>query len=230
MGFQIASTAQEVSAWAMIGSGLLSFLSPCILPMLPVYATYLLGSGSREESVKAVILRALGLMTGFLIFFTLIGAGAGAVGGALGNVDKYTLQIISGALMIVLALMLLELIPGLPAPGVGGTKARMEGFFGSLGFGVVLALSWTPCLTPLLANALLLVTLSDQATVLTGMGYLALYALGLCLPMMLFLFLYRWLGGALRWLRKAQPVIRRIAGDALFALGLWYIVSATVLR
>ena len=214
----------------MIGSGLLSFLSPCILPMLPVYATYLLGSGSREESVKAVILRALGLMTGFLIFFTLIGAGAGAVGGALGNVDKYTLQIISGALMIVLALMLLELIPGLPAPGVGGTKARMEGFFGSLGFGVVLALSWTPCLTPLLANALLLVTLSDQATVLTGMGYLALYALGLCLPMMLFLFLYRWLGGALRWLRKAQPVIRRIAGDALFALGLWYIVSATVLR
>lgn len=230
MGFDIASTAREVSAWAMIGSGLLSFVSPCILPMLPVYAAYLLGSGSQAETGKAVWLRALGLLTGFMLFFTLIGAGAGAVGGALAGLDRYALQIISGVLMIGFSLMLLELLPGLPMPGVTGAKARMEGFFGSLGFGLLLALSWTPCLTPLLANALLLVTLSDQATVLTGMGYLALYALGLCLPMLLFMFLYRWLGGALRWLRKAQPLIRRIAGDALFALGLWYIVSATVLR
>lgn len=213
----------------MIGSGLLSFVSPCILPMLPVYAAYLLGTDAREDR-RVVILRALGLLAGFMVFFTLIGAGAGAVGGALAGISRDTLRIVSGALMIVFALMMLELIPGLPMPGVAGTRARMEGFFGSLGFGVLLALSWTPCLTPLLANALLLVTLSDQATVWTGMGYLALYALGLCLPMLLFMLLYRWLGGALRWLRKAQPIIRRIAGDALFALGLWYIVSATVLR
>ena len=96
------NTAPEaLSMWAMLGGGLLAFMSPCVLPMLPVYAMYLVG-GQKESKGKFLLLRrCLGLAAGFILLFTLMGAGAGAIGSVLKNADRGVLNIVTGAFMLV---------------------------------------------------------------------------------------------------------------------------------
>lgn len=219
----------------MLGGGLLAFLSPCVLPMLPVYALYLLSGnaqgGEGRAAWKQVLLRCLGLSASFVLLFTLIGAGAGLVGAALQKADRGVLNLISGALMLVFGLWTLNVfrIPGLTIfAGHSKTSPRMNGFWGAFAFGLLLALSWTPCMTPLLANALVLAASSENATMLTGMVHLAIFALGLCLPMLAFILLYQWLKAALTWLKTHQVLLRRIGGGLMVAYGLYLIVVALV--
>ena len=102
----------------------------------------------------------------------------------------------------------------------------MNGFFGSFLFGLVFASSWTPCLTPVLANALMLAASANNATMWTGIVSLAVFALGLCLPMLIVMLLYQWLKGVLGWLRTHQQIIRRIAGAAMILYGLYQIITS----
>ena len=220
---------QAMSLWAMLGGGLLAFVSPCVLPMLPVYAMYLMGgSGDEAPGRLQVFKRSIGLLCGFVLLFTLMGAGAGALGSLLKNADRGTLNLVTGALMLVFGLWMLDVIRlHLPAAGgLGSHKAGMNGFFGSFLFGLLIAISWTPCLTPVLANALVLAASADNATMWTGIASLAVFALGLCLPMLAVMLLYQWLKGALRWLRDKQLIIRRIGGGLMIAYGLYLIVGA----
>ena len=234
MNFSFQNAALDTSALSMIAGGLLAFLSPCVLPMLPVYALYLLGGNSDElsgrEARKAVLLRCLGLAAGFVLFFTVMGAGAGALGSLLKNLNRGTLDIITGALMLVFGLMMFGLIPGISFGSLGAdpTKVKIQGFFGSMLFGMLLVLAWTPCLTPLLGNALILAASQEGATALTGMGQLALFGVGLCIPMLAFMVLYQWLKGALGWLRAHQLLIRRIGGGLMIAYGA-YLILRTLL-
>ena len=91
---------------------------------------------------------------------------------------------------------------------------------------MVIALSWTPCLTPVLANALILAATSE--TVGVGMVSLSVFALGLALPMLLFMALYQGLRDVFAWLRDHQPLLRRIGGLLMIAYGL-YLVIRTLL-
>ena len=91
-----------------------------------------------------------------------------------------------------------------------------------------MALSWTPCLTPVLANALALAASADNATVLTGIVSLAVFAVGLALPMLAVMLLYQWLKGVLAFLRKNQRLIRRVGGALMMAYGLYLLLSAIV--
>ena len=91
---------------------------------------------------------------------------------------------------------------------------------------MVIALSWTPCLTPILANALILA--ASSATVGTGMLSLAVFALGLSVPMLLFIVLYQWLKNAFTWLRDHQPLLRRIGGILMIVYGVYLIVTAVL--
>ena len=212
---------EALSMWAMLGGGLLAFVSPCVLPMLPVYAMYLVG-GQKDSGGKLLLLRrCLGLAAGFILLFTLMGAGAGAIGSLLKNTDRGTLDLITGALMIVFGLWMLDVFHmnvGMPQ-WMGRFQPSMSGFWGSFAFGLLIAVSWTPCLTPVLANALMLAASADNATMLTGIRSLAVFSLGLCLPMLAVMLLYQWLRGALGWLRTRQQLIRRIAGAAMIVYG-----------
>ena len=223
------NTAPEaLSMWAMLGGGLLAFMSPCVLPMLPVYAMYLVG-GQKESKGKFLLLRrCLGLAAGFILLFTLMGAGAGAIGSVLKKADRGVLNIVTGAFMLVFGLWMLDVFHmnvGLPQ-WKGRFQPSMSGFWGSFAFGLLIAISWTPCLTPVLANALMLAASADNATMLTGIQSLAVFSLGLCLPMLLVMLLYQWLKGVLGWLRTHQQLIRRIAGAAMIVYGVYLIATS----
>ena len=155
---------EPMSLWAMLGGGLLAFVSPCVLPMLPVYAMYLLGGTDAAPGRLRVLRRCLGLLCGFVLLFTLMGAGAGALGSLLKNTDRGTLDIVTGVLMLLFGVWMLDVIHiHLPAvPGLGGRQPSMNGFVGSFLFGLLIAISWTPCLTPVLANALVLAASADH--------------------------------------------------------------------
>ena len=228
--FQTAVQPEALSLWAMLGGGLVAFVSPCVLPMLPVYAMYLMGGEKERGSRITVLRRCLGLLCGFVLLFTLMGAGAGAVGAALKNMDRGVLNIITGAFMIVFGLWMLDVFHvNLSMPGLMGRfQPTMNGFWGSFLFGLLIAVSWTPCLTPVLANALMLAASQVNATMWTGIASLAVFALGLCLPMIAVLVFYQWLKGALGWLRTHQGLIRKAAGGLMILYGL-YLILNTVL-
>lgn len=220
---------QAVSMWAMLGGGLLAFVSPCVLPMLPVYAMYLMGGTAETRGRLVVLRRCLGLLCGFVLLFTLMGAGAGAIGGLLKTMNRGVLNAVSGALMLVFGLWMLDIIHprGVQMPAwLQNHRPTMSGFWGSFVFGLLIAISWTPCLTPVLSNALLLVAGANDATVTKGIISLAVFALGLCLPMLTIMLLYQWMKGALKWLREHQKLIRRIGGALMMAYGLYLIVNA----
>ena len=212
---------QAMSLWAMLGGGLLAFVSPCVLPMLPVYAMYLMGGEKNSRGRLAVVRRCLGLLAGFVLLFTLMGAGAGAIGGMLKNADRGLLNLITGLFRIVFGLWMLDIFHlNMSMPSwMGRFQPTMDGFWGSFAFGLLIAVSWTPCLTPVLANALMLAASANNATMWTGIVSLAVFALGLCLPMLLVMVLYQWLKGILGWLRTHQGVIRRVAGVAMMVYG-----------
>lgn len=213
----------------MFLGGLVAFVSPCVLPMLPVYTLYLVGSGDdqKKNAWIGVLLRSLGLATGFILLFTLIGAGAGLIGGVIKNADRGTLNVVTGVLMVLFGLWTADFLRwgGVNAPKWTGKfgSLRPNGFFSALLFGVVIALSWTPCLTPILANALLLA--ASSATVGKGMLSLAVFALGLSVPMLLFIVLYQWLKQAFAWLRDHQRLLRRIGGILMVAYGAYLILT-----
>ena len=219
----------------MLGNGLLAFLSPCVLPMLPVYALYLLGGssdGSEGRPAQGLLLRrCLGLAFGFMLFFTLMGAGAGLLGSALKQADRGIITLISGGLMVFFGLWMLEVFHLSVFQRFGLNNHRrpgLTGFWGAFAFGLLLVLSWAPCMTPLLANALVLAASAENATMYTGMAHLALFALGLCLPMLAFMLLYQWLKGALVWLKSHQQRIRQVGGLLMVGYGL-YLIAATLL-
>jgi cytochrome c-type biogenesis protein len=226
------ASVEQVSLWAMFLGGLIAFVSPCVLPMLPVYVLYLVGGGSdgKKNAWTGVLLRCLGLAAGFILLFTLMGAGAGLIGGAIQNADRGTLNLATGILMILFGLWTADILrwKGVNAPAWTGRLAslRPNGFFSALLFGVVIALSWTPCLTPILANALILA--ASGATAGAGMLALAVFALGLSVPMLLFIVLYQWLQRAFTWLRNRQPLLRRIGGILMVAYGMYLILAAVL--
>ena len=107
--FQTAAAPEPLSMLTMLGGGLLAFVSPCVLPMLPVYAMYLMGSEKERGSWLMVLRRCIGLLFGFVLLFTLMGAGAGALGSLLKNADRGILNTVTGVLMIVFGLWMLDL-------------------------------------------------------------------------------------------------------------------------
>ena len=231
----LPTLAVQVTPLMMLGNGLLAFLSPCVLPMLPVYALYLLGGNSDDSEGRParglVLRRCLGLALGFVLFFTLMGAGAGLLGNALKQADRGVMNLVSGGLLVFFGLWMMAVfhLPALPHFGSTGLrKPELTGFWGAFAFGLLLVLSWAPCMTPLLANALVLAASAENATMYTGMAHLALFALGLCLPLLAFMLLYQWLKGALTWLKSRQQRLRRIGGLLMVGYGL-YLIAATLL-
>ncbi|MDD3335035.1 MAG: cytochrome c biogenesis CcdA family protein [Eubacteriales bacterium] len=222
---------QAVSLWAMLGAGLLAFVSPCVLPMLPVYTVYLMSGteDTKKASPFAVFLRCAGLLLGFVLLYTIIGAGAGLLGSALKNMNRAAMNILSGSLMILFGLWLFDVFHISTSHGssfLSKINCQMNGFWGSFLFGLVMALSFTSCLTPVLANALILAASADGATMWTGIASLAVFALGLCLPMLAVMLLYQWLKGALQWLRAHQMLIRRLGGGLMILYGLYMIITS----
>lgn len=195
--------------------GMITFLSPCLLPMLPIYLSYFAGGGVR--SVKRTLLGAAGFVAGFTVVFVAMGALAGTVGSFL-KAYQTPVNIISGLVVIFFGLHFLGVFK---FSLFGGTRRSVNtdnmGFFSAALFGVVFSLGWTPCVGAFLGSALMLA--SQAGHVLAGMGMLLAYSLGLGVPFLLSAVLIDQLKGAFNWVKRHYRVINIISGGLLIFVG-----------
>jgi len=195
---------EGISVWLAFSAGLLSFLSPCVLPLVPVYLASLVGpeifDDQSPRSRMAIFLHSFAFVIGFSIIFSLWGAGAGLIGSAF---IAYTVIIrwVVGSLLILLGLFLLA---ALKVPWLNferrltPSRAVTTGYLRSFLTGGVFSLAWTPCVGPMLGGILTLALGSETAGY--GAYLLAIYSLGLGMPFLI-------IGAAFD---LAAPVLRRI--------------------
>ena len=201
--------------------GVVTFISPCLLPMLPIYVAYFAGDAGAapHERTRRTLVSAIGFVLGFGLLFTLLGAFAGSLGSLLVRHQR-ALDIASGAIVIALGLNYLGIlkIPLLQGEVRPQTSVVPRGFASSLVFGMVFAVGWTPCVGTFLASALSLAASSGSA--LHGVGLLAAYSLGLGIPFVLAAVLIDQLEGAFAWTRDHYELVDRVCGVALVIVGI----------
>lgn len=195
--------------------GIITFLSPCLLPMLPIYISYFAGGGQR--SMKKTLLGALGFVTGFTLVFVAMGALAGTIGGFLRQYQT-AVNILCGGMVIFFGLNFLGVIKlNLFHGSSRGMDKSQLGFFSAVVFGVIFSLGWTPCVGAFLGSALMLA--SQQGHVLEGMGMLLAYSLGLGIPFLLSAVLIDYLKSAFDWVKRHYRVINLVSGMLLILIG-----------
>lgn len=196
--------------------GIITFISPCLLPMLPIYISYFAG-GQTESRTKKTITNALAFTLGFTVVFVLMGAMAGAIGGLL---VKYrtALNIITGAVVIFfglsyMGLFRISVFKGMKRKG----DSFSPGFFSSMIFGMVFSIGWTPCVGAFLGSALMIA--SYEGSALKGIVMLLIYSAGLGIPFVISAILTDKLKGAFNFIKKNYKTINIICGAILLCVG-----------
>ena len=194
--------------------GIITFISPCLLPMLPVYISYFAGSGERKT--PKTLKNASGFILGFTIMFVLMGALAGSFGRIL---NKYNMivNIVTGLIVIFFGLTFIGVFRLNIFKGNIMAKTENLGFFSSLLFGIVFSIGWTPCVGAFLGSALMMAT--SQGKVLEGVIMLLVYSLGLGIPFFISAILIDKLKGAFGFIKKHYKVINIISGTLLIIVG-----------
>lgn len=195
--------------------GVITFISPCLLPMLPIYISYFAGGG--ERSVKKTLSGALGFVTGFTIVFVALGALAGTLGSLLKEYQT-AVNIVSGLIVIFFGLNFLGVFKlNLFKGSNHKVNTKNMGFFSAMLFGIIFSVSWTPCVGAFLGSALMLA--SQQGHVGEGVVMLLVYSLGLGIPFVLSAVLIDYLKSAFNWIKKHYKVINIVCGVLLILVG-----------
>jgi len=195
--------------------GIITFISPCILSMIPVYITYF---ANGEENKKKSVVNAIGFVIGFTIVFVALGAFAGVLGSFLIKYDTLV-NIITGLIVVIFGLNFM----GVLKIGVLNKtkKAQVEikgaGFGSSILFGVVFSIGWTPCVGAFLGSALMLA--SQQGTVMQGVIMLVLYSVGLGIPFVISAFLIDRLKSLFDVIKRNYRIINIVSGGILVVVG-----------
>lgn len=196
--------------------GIITFISPCLLPMLPIYVTYFAGGG--ERSSRKTLMNAIGFVLGFTLVFTAMGALAGTLGSFL-TAHQTALNVVSGLIVIVFGLNYLGVLKLNLFRGSGRSmESRDLGFVSALLFGIVFSLGWTPCVGAFLGSALMLA--SQQGHVLEGIVMLLLYSLGLGIPFLVSAVLIDQLKSAFDWVKRHYRTINIVCGILLVLIGI----------
>lgn len=196
--------------------GVVTFISPCLLPMLPIYVSYFAGGGQR--STGRTLKCALGFVAGFSLVFMAMGALAGTVGSFLRQYQT-VVNIISGLIVVVFGLSFLGLFQLNIFKGSQRTvRTENMGFFSAALFGMVFSIGWTPCVGVFLGSALMLA--SQQGHVMEGVMMLLAYSLGLGIPFVLSAVLIDYLKSAFQWIKKNYKMINVISGVLLILIGI----------
>ncbi len=196
--------------------GIITFLSPCLLPMLPIYISYFAGGG--ERSTRRTLLNASGFVLGFTLIFVAMGALAGTLGSFLTRYQAWV-NLVSGGIVILFGLNYMGLLRLNLFRGMGkGLKAGEMTFFSAFVFGLIFSVGWTPCVGAFLGSALMLA--SQQGHVLEGMGMLLCYSLGLGIPFLFSAVLIDKLKGAFNWIKSHYSLVNKICGGLLVLVGI----------
>lgn len=196
--------------------GIITFISPCLLPMLPIYISYFAGGG--ERNTKKTLTNALGFVLGFTVVFMAMGALAGTIGSFL---IKYqtVVNIVSGIIVVFFGLNFLGVLKINLFRGMGaGVNTENMGFLSAFIFGIIFSVGWTPCVGAFLGSALMLA--STQAHMMKGIFMLLCYSLGLGIPFVISAVLIDKLKGAFNFIKKNYQVINAICGIFLIIVGI----------
>ncbi|MDO5562741.1 MAG: cytochrome c biogenesis protein CcdA [Synergistaceae bacterium] len=206
----------EASLPLLFLEGLLAFISPCMLPMLPIYLMYL--AAETENGRRASVINTVGFVCGFTIIFMALGASATAIGSLL-NAHRLLLQRVSGAVIMLFGLHFLGVfkIGFLDVEKKFDMKDKQGGFIGAVMFGAAFSLGWTPCLGPFLGSALMLA--GNTSTVARGVFYLFVFSMGLGIPYILAAIFFTNIKGVFQWLKRHGKQIKMISGAVLLLMG-----------
>ncbi len=204
---------------ALFGAGVASFLAPCIVPLLPAYLGIIAGEAADARDPARAVPATIIFILGFAAVFAGLGAAAGFVGSSLRDVQD-VIERVGGVIVFVMGLALLGVLRGpfsrerrlvqrLPS---GGGRAR------PFVVGVAFGAAWSPCVGPLLAAALTVAAQQGQAW--RGALLLLAYSFGIGVPFLLAALGLASFPAFASWLRRAGPVIERVAGVLLVILGL----------
>jgi cytochrome c-type biogenesis protein len=219
--------SQPIGLLVAFSAGVLSFLSPCVLPLVPSYIGFLTGMTADEVSGRRhlAVIHALLFVAGFSLIFILLGASATALGKAL-NYYKDWIQRIGGVLIILFGLVCLDVIKlgFLKQEKRFQLKDKPVGFLGSVLVGVAFGAGWTPCIGPILGSVLGLA--ATEADLSKGVLLLAMYSAGLALPFILAaLALDRFFNWFQRF-RRYLPWVLRVSGILLILVGLLMVTGS----
>ena len=196
--------------------GIITFISPCLLPMLPLYISYFAGGG--ERSTGKTLKAASGFVLGFTLVFMAMGALAGTVGGFLSR-HQTAVNIISGLIVIFFGLNFLGVFKLNIFKGSSRSfNTDNMNFFSAVIFGLIFSIGWTPCVGAFLGSALMLA--SQQGHALKGLLMLLTYSLGLGLPFVISAVLIDQLKSTFDWIKRNYRVINAICGCLLVLLGI----------
>ena len=202
--------------------GIITFISPCILPMLPIYATYFIGG--KERSRRNVLVNSIGFVLGFSIIFTLLGGAAGTFGIYI-NSHIRTFNIISGIVMIVFGLNYIGLVKLTFLERTFKFKNKVDlnnlNIISSIIFGFIFAIGWTPCVGTFLGSALMVAANSQET--FKGVILLLSYSLGLGIPFIISAFLINNLKETFKFIKKNYKLINNISGILLIIIGIFMI-------
>ena len=195
--------------------GMITFISPCLLPMLPIYVSYFAGGGERK--IGKTVGNALGFVAGFTAVFVALGALAGTLGSFLRE-HQTVVNIVSGLIVVFFGLNFLGVLKINLFRGGSTVRTDNMGFFSAVLFGVVFSVGWTPCVGAFLGSALMLA--SQQGHVVEGMLMLLAYSLGLGIPFILSAVLIDYLKSAFDWIKRKYKLINIISGSLLVVIGI----------
>ena len=195
--------------------GIISFISPCMLPMLPIYVSYFAGGADKKENIFK---RAICFVFGFTVVFSILGLFAGTLGSFLAKYQT-TVNIISGLIVIIFGLNFLGVFKlNIFKGNQRSVKTDNMGFFSAMLFGIIFSVGWTPCVGAFLGSALMLA--SQQGHIAEGMLMLLSYSLGLGIPFILSAVLIDYLKSAFNWIKRNYKIINLISGSLLVIIGI----------
>ncbi|KJJ68621.1 cytochrome c biogenesis protein CcdA [Clostridium sp. FS41] len=196
--------------------GVITFISPCLLPMLPIYVSYFVADKANK---KKALTNSVGFVLGFTLVFITMGAFAGTVGTLIRNYTSI-LNIVTGLIVIVFGLNFLGIfkIGFLNRISNKNVNVKNLGFFSAVLFGIVFSIGWTPCVGAFLGSALLMASLGGS--MLQGISMLLAFSLGLGIPFIASALLIDQLKGTFSFIKRNYKIINIVSGGILIVIGI----------
>lgn len=219
----------SVTLGVALMAGVLSFLSPCVLPLVPSYLSFVTGMSLEDlqEGVdrRATLIHSLLFVAGFSLIFILLGASASFLGVFLKHYEEWIARI-GGVVIIILGLHLVGIFRLTPLMRERRIHVndKPAGYLGTVGVGAAFGAGWTPCIGPVLGAILTLA--GTQETVWAGVGLLSVYSLGLAIPFLLSALALDVFLKAFSRFRTLLPIVEKISGVLLILLGLLLVTGS----
>jgi cytochrome c-type biogenesis protein len=213
-----------ISIWLALFAGIISFLSPCIFPLVPAYLAQLTGTSISDNQLNAdrkiIITRSIGFIIGFTIIFLLLGASS-TVFGQLFMKNRELLEKVGGIIIVVLGLQMYGIFSFkmlMSEKRLQSKPKKSTSFLGSIGFGFIFGAGWSPCIGLVLSSILILA--AQSGSMASGMFLLLVYSIGLGIPFLIVALLFSKSLDKIKKINKYLPLIQKFSGGIMVILGI----------